>query len=280
MRWEDRIWVFEPAGSRLRWTEYPIVVFRDQTGRFEALGTNRASRIRHAWEPNEGQLGQIESGLKVNPRGKKSKTLRGSDAEGWRSRSRATPASASVITYTEQWSISGTPARPVFERVEVLGSARTETMDGVTRYTTREVGPGGRVLRGSFERDGTRRGTFRMMLAGSVDGVKGSGRTQGQRLMEAWFGEWAAAAGGESALRAEIERRLREGEEVPEEVRAEIREEIRRSIERAVRRKGIDPDDYQREIEVLAKKVETQVLDEGRSLEEVGRMIEEGEIAP
>ena len=51
-RWEDKIWTFERRGSRLHWTEYPIVVFHDENGRFENLGTSRARRILHAWEPN------------------------------------------------------------------------------------------------------------------------------------------------------------------------------------------------------------------------------------
>ena len=83
--WEDRIWVFEREGSRLRWTDYPIVVFSDQTGRFEQLGTNRARRVLHFWEPNDAQLAQIYEGLEINPRGSRSKALRGSDAEGWNS---------------------------------------------------------------------------------------------------------------------------------------------------------------------------------------------------
>ena len=28
-RWDDRVWVFERKGSRMRWTEYPIAVFRE-----------------------------------------------------------------------------------------------------------------------------------------------------------------------------------------------------------------------------------------------------------
>ena len=30
-RWDDRAWVFEREGDRLRWTEYPVVVFDDET---------------------------------------------------------------------------------------------------------------------------------------------------------------------------------------------------------------------------------------------------------
>lgn len=279
VRWEDRVWVFEPAGSRLRWTDYPIVVFRDESGRFSALGSNRASRVLHAWQPNPDQLAQIESGLEVNPRGVKSKLLRGSDAEGWSASARATPASASVITYTENWSVSGMPRLPVFERVDVLGSARSETLDGVTRFTTKEVEPGGRVLRGRFERDGTRRGSFQMRLAGTVRGVTGSGKSEGERVYELFFGEAGAALFRGDGIQA-LQDRARAGEQIPESARAEIREEIRSALERQLRRRGVDPDAYQRETETLVKQIERQILDEGRSPDEVQRMIEEGEIAP
>jgi hypothetical protein len=279
MRWEDRVWVFEPAGSRLRWTDYPIVVFRDKSGRFEALGSNRARRVLHAWEPNDDQRAQIESGLEVNPRGRKSKTLRGSDAEGWRTRARSTPASASVITYTENWSITGMPERPVFERVDVLGSGLTEGMDGVTRFATSEVEPGGRVLRGTFERDGTRHGTFRMTLAGPVRGVEGSRKSEGERVYELFFGEAGAALFRGDGIQT-LQDQVRAGEEVPESIRAELRQEIRRALERQLRSRGVDPDTYQRETEILAKQIESQIIDEGRSFEEVQRMIEEGEITP
>ena len=44
IRWDDQAWVFERSGSRLRWTQYPIVVFRDKQGRFEPRGGMRAAR--------------------------------------------------------------------------------------------------------------------------------------------------------------------------------------------------------------------------------------------
>jgi hypothetical protein len=76
-RWEDKAWVFERSGSRLRWTEYPIVVFSDETGRFERRQTGQYARVLHAWEPNAKQLEDIRRGLEYNTRGSKSKTLRG-----------------------------------------------------------------------------------------------------------------------------------------------------------------------------------------------------------
>src|SRR5262249_48630372 len=75
-RWEDRVWKFERKGDRLEWTDYPIVVFEDETGRFENLSGNRASRVLAAWEPSPLQLEDIKNGLQTNPRGVKTKTLR------------------------------------------------------------------------------------------------------------------------------------------------------------------------------------------------------------
>ena len=75
MRWDDRLWIFARKGSRLEWTEYPIVVFNDRTGRFEQ-SSHGQQRVLHAWEPNASQRAQIDSGLEYNTRGSKTKTLR------------------------------------------------------------------------------------------------------------------------------------------------------------------------------------------------------------
>jgi hypothetical protein len=140
-RWHDRIWVFERKGDGLRWVEYPIVVFR-------------------RWN--------IEQGLHINTRGTRDKSLRGSDAGGWRTGSRARHGSASVVTYQENWSIEGLPELPVFLQEDVLGSIRGESLEGVTRYRSTEVADDGNTLRGEYERDGTRRGHFVMRRTGPV----------------------------------------------------------------------------------------------------------------
>jgi murein DD-endopeptidase MepM/ murein hydrolase activator NlpD len=169
-RWDDRVWVFERTGRRLRWVEYPIVVFEDETGRFERRHTGQYARILHYWEPNAGQRANIAAGLKVNSRGSKNKTLRGSDAKGWSSGRRGSAASASVVTYQEVWSIEGMPDLPVFRRADFMGGGRTDTMQGLTEYATTER-VGDDLLKGTFVRDGTRRGTFRMLRAGAVGGL-------------------------------------------------------------------------------------------------------------
>jgi murein DD-endopeptidase MepM/ murein hydrolase activator NlpD len=211
-RWDDRVWVFQPKGRRLEWTEYPIVVFEDDTGRFERRATGQYARILHFWEPSESQLADIRDGLQVNNRGSKSKRLRGSDADGWSSGRSMGAASASVVTYQEVWSIEGLPDRPVFRRSDILGGGRTDSMEGLTEYASVEVGPD--EISGSFERDGSRHGTFRMLRCGAVGAVQGA-ETQ-QELQQKTFRREM-----ERAVRQDPETRRRVVEEIDESLLAQ-----------------------------------------------------------
>ena len=181
-RWEEKFWRFERRGSRLQWTEFPIVVFDDQSGRFDSTPGGRRLRILHYWEPNEAQLREIRKGVLVNPRGSRSKGLRGSERRGYRSVGGLHSQSTSVIGYSESWSIDGLPDLPVFTRDDTMGSARTETLEGRTRYTAQEVGDGGRLVRGLFVRDGTRKGSFVMRRAAEAIVMGGK---KGERARDA-----------------------------------------------------------------------------------------------
>lgn len=177
-RWDDRVWVFEERGSRVRWTEYPIVVFDDETGRFEGR-----HRVLAAWEPGEAQWEEVRSGLQVNSRGSKSKSLRPErDGSAWETVGRMSVTSASAIGYFEDWNVADPHGLPVFTRDDVLGSARAEGLEGRTRYTTTEVLAGGDELRGKFERDGTRVGAFRMVRSGERRGIETAAKTQQERF--------------------------------------------------------------------------------------------------
>jgi hypothetical protein len=173
-RWEDCVWHFERRGSRLQWTVFPTVVFRDETGRFETTGDGRPARTLHAWEPNEAQRAEIEKGLQVDARGSRSKGLRGTARSGYRSAGGLQSESIGVIGYSESWSVEGLPARPVFTQAVSMGSAGTENVEGRTRYVAESVSADGREVRGSFVRDGTRHGTFVLRRAGEVDVIGGA----------------------------------------------------------------------------------------------------------
>lgn len=214
-RWQDKVWTFEKRGTRLQWAEYPIVVFQDTTGRFEAVGANRRARTLVAWEPNESQLAQIVEGPRVNSRGSKTKTLKGSPQKGYQSFGQLRTVSASVIGYHEVWSIDQPTTLPVFTRDDIMGSGRPKTaggdklnLEGRTQYVTKEVTDGGNTLSGVFVRDESRTGVFRMMRAGDVQGLRTDGRTPNEKARDRF----------EEQLMEEVERRLQEGD--PETIRA------------------------------------------------------------
>jgi hypothetical protein len=215
-RWLDRVWAFERKGSRLEWVEYPIAVFDDETGRFERRATGQYARTLGAWEPTPDQLENIRDGVRVNTRGMKRKSLRGSDAGGWHTVSRARAGSASVITYQENWSIEGMPKLPAFVQQDVLGSLRSDTLEGETRYETTSVEEGGELLLGSYERDGTRHGSFQMRRAGPVGALEE--KTQEEIQAQAFRRGMASSRMVRQALREEIAKGLAEkGVSVPDE---------------------------------------------------------------
>lgn len=254
-RWDDRLWTFAPKGAELEWTERTIVVFADESGRFEKLGGNRASRVVGAWEPNPGQLAQIESGLEFNTRGEKKKALRGSASDGWTSaRGGASAAGANVLSYVETWSIADPSGLPVFTRDDSLGGGGHESLDGRTQYTTKSIGDDG-VIQGTFERDGTRHGSFRMYPSGQAGITKGSGKSQQQRMTEAFLSQY----GKELFPDADLTRLVEEYKDVaaaggatPDAAAAngtlaqrkiDLGREVRKVVEREAKLRGYDLDE-------------------------------------
>jgi len=173
-RWDDKVWRFEKRGSRLQWTEFPIVLFENREGRFEMGDADRPVRVLHFWEPNEAQQAEIEKGLQVRAQTAKAKGMRGSPSRGYRSAGGLRAESSSVIGYSESWSVEGLLGKPVFTQSVVMGSGRSEDMEGRTRYSAEIVSPQGDRAQGRFERDGTRRGVFVLRRTGDVV-VLGSG---------------------------------------------------------------------------------------------------------
>ena len=184
VHWDDRLWVFSKKGSRLSWTEYPIVVFTDREGRFER-GNHGQQRVLHAWQPNSSQRAQIEAGLEFNTRGSKTKSLRHKKDGGWQSAGAAQVMSASVVGYHETWSIRWEDGVPTFTRDDILGAERAESMSGRTRYHGTRVVGGSKEIRGDFARDESRRGSFRMRRSGEAESV-GTRRSQRERMRDAF----------------------------------------------------------------------------------------------
>jgi hypothetical protein len=268
-RWLDRIWVLEASGSRLKWTDYPLVIFRDKDGRFERRAGMSQSRSLAFWDPNEDQLEQIQSGLEVNPRGSKTKTVRGSASEGWRSRGAIGGFSANTLTYTETWIIEGDGGLPVFRIEDSLGGARAESLDGVTEYRTTEILPGGDELRGTFNRDGTRIGTFRILRAGAVGDVQGS-RSQ-EEMRRKWEIEGMDGVLGTALVGVSAEQVKADSEAV--------RAQVEKNIEASMRERGLDLVRYKGEVDDVVDQIMAE-LKRGTSPEDVEAMVRQGKIAP
>jgi hypothetical protein len=270
LRWDDRLWVFLRDAKGLEWSEYPIVVFQDETGRFEKSPTG-LHRVVGAWEPSPEQLAEIKSGLEYNTRGTKTKTLHGSDADGWSSGTRGpAPTAANVITYSETWSVGGLPSKPVFTRDDVLGSASVEHMEGRTQYVTQSVEEGGNLLRGSFERDGTRHGTFIMRRAGESKITEGSGKTPNQREIERFYQTWGRDFFSPSELQALKDKAGAAA--APKSGGKDLREMVRAELERKAREQGIEPSTVEPQIDQLTDRI-SSMLEEGKSPEEIERAL-------
>ncbi len=283
-RWEDRIWVFEKVGSQLRWTDYPIVVFDDDTGRFEQIGGNRASRVLDYWEPNAAQQAQIEQGLAINSRGSRSKTLSGSDEKGWSSVRKGGGGaykSSRFITYEETWNIDGLPDKPRFERQDSMGSGGGEDFEGRTLYETTTIEAGGDVLRGSFDRDGKRKGTFRLARSGAVHSVaEGGGKSAaGEQLKRAEFVAMLTP-GLTDPLGGRSEAQWREA--VSSSNAKDERLALRAAIEGGLRTQVLADDDFtsgqNRVLSNLAVELERLFAEEKKSFAELRKMMQQGEV--
>jgi hypothetical protein len=184
-RWLDLVWVLSMKGSRLEWKEYPIVVFEDASGRFEAIPGNPKARALRAWEPNADQLAALAAGPRVNDRGAKTKTLRGSAERGWTSPNRmSSGASVNVMGYQEVLSIERPATRPRFVRADVLGNEHAHGDSGQIVYETLEVRDGGDTLIGRYQRDDHRSGVFRAWRTPAPRGLPEKEGTPNERLTE------------------------------------------------------------------------------------------------
>jgi hypothetical protein len=186
------------------------------------------------------------------------------------------------VTYVEHWSISDPTGKPTFRREDILGSAETESLEGVTQYRTTEVLDGGNEIRGSFQRDESRRGTFRMMRSGATKELKGKNKSEGQRFHAQFLGaDFDLALDREgSALREAVAARAEGRGGVSRELRERVRYEIAAVIAERIRESGDDPDHYTREVENLSEMIEAALIEAGSSPGEIVEMLKDGRINP
>ncbi|MDH3686545.1 MAG: hypothetical protein OEP95_09980 [Myxococcales bacterium] len=271
-QWDDRLWTFEREGDRLRWLEYPIVVFGDRSGRYES----RLSEVHTLgfWEPDEGQQREIESGLEVSPRGASRRTLRRTPA-GWSSAPRSAAEAADIVVWQSVWEVALAGDAPTFAIRDSLGNAAVEAIRGTTLYAGVSVLADGRRIEGRYERDGLRHGTFRMTrtgVPGTYEAVRAA-EPEKEEIYDRFY--------------AELGRQLRTVSGLPERMdalegaeREAFRARIRGAVEERYRAQGNDPRPHAPQVEALTLAIEGLYLDDGKTLEEIGLAIESGEVRP
>ncbi len=171
-----------------------------------------------------------------------------------------------TITFVANWFIEDASGLPRFRMEDVLGSAMTESLEGGTVYETESVEEGGNVLRGRYARDGTRKGTFRMLR---TPGVRGLGTEEEQR--ERIRNRQRAQSGLEA-----LQGRVRPSD-MAEEDREALRSTLAIELRRSLAAQGQPPSDA--DVESLVDQAE-QLLEEGRTLPEIERLLQEGELVP
>jgi hypothetical protein len=152
----------------------------------------------------------------------------------------------------------------------------------VTQYTTTEVLSGGDELRGTFVRDESRRGSFRMVRSGDTKALSGTRKSEGQRFQQEFLGDrfdLALDREGSAVYEAVAARADGRGQ-VSAELRQRVRTEIAAAISERLREAGEDPGRFAREIEGLSEKMEAELIDGGRSPYDVVEMLKDGRINP
>lgn len=274
-RWDDRIWLFAKKGSRLSWTEYPVVMFSDQRGRFERTLSGVQGRVLAAWEPNERQQKEIRDGLEANSRGSKTKTLRGSPSKGYKSVGGLRTQSVSVIGYHETWSIDGLPDAPIFTRDDLMGSGRTSTMEGRTQYAATEVEvlDGGTLIRGTYERDGVRHGVFRMIRAG--DTVRSGSKKRDSDRKRPYLTIFHSAQ-----EKREIAALASRGDALNDEELQQLRDRLQQSIAATLREFGLEGEALSQRTLSLSAQIEVLLLKRAKTVDDLDSMAREGMIQP
>lgn len=273
-QWDERVWVFEREGERLRWSEYPIVVFSNGAGRFHRQGDALVRELGH-WEPNEGQRREIAAGLRTNPREKRDRVLRPT-AEGWSSATDRGYDSARFVTWSSVWEVDLSDPSPRFVMRDALGSSAAQAIQGQTVYAA-EGPPDDGGLAGRFERDATRRGRFQMMRTGSPE------RFEAPRPREPEKEEVY------DRFYTELGRQLRTRRVLPDVAAAEDRtpagreafqDRVREEVEALYQAQGNDPRPHAPQVEKLTVGITGLYLDAGLSREEIALRIIEGQLRP
>jgi hypothetical protein len=162
----------------------------------------------------------------------------------------------------------------VFEFRDRLGSSAAHGREGLTAYRGEAVGEEGRVVEGTYERDGSQKGRFVMRRSGAARSeteAPPSGNEK-QETYERFYRQLGRELRGDDALPA----RFAGGDPA---ARDALHADVVTALEGAYRNQGNDPRPFAPQIRKLADGVVALYL-EGLTRDEIGARVQDGRLRP
>jgi hypothetical protein len=274
VQWEDRVWVLEREGEAIRFREFPAVRFGDEGGRYE-VGAGIRQRTLGAWEPSAGQRAEIAAGLDRDAYGAREKRLRPT-ATGFSS-AKSRFDSARVVGFESTVEVDLSGALPRFSVSDTLGSsAAASGIEGRTIYATERIAEDG-TLSGRFDRDGRRTGTFVMMRSGAGSLGDAPVRAEPEPTREVVEARLFRVLGNELAESDALPERASAADPAAREA---LRAQVRTEVERLFAAQGNDPRAHAPMLVRFAAAIERAYTEEGRTRQEIGRLVADGALRP
>ena len=158
-KFKDFAWSVKQTGSWIDWQYFPYVLFDEGVAEIRRYALTE----HQAWEPDEPTWAQLKRSLRVSTRAATKKRLKGSVKDGFKSAS-AESMGARTLTFSRDWDVQFDRERIRIKILDSLsGGVGLASMEDSTLFEI-DRAVSADELRGSW-REGTRKGTFRMVRA-------------------------------------------------------------------------------------------------------------------
>ena len=146
------------AEKQIVWKENPYVIFDEGT----EVERRYKMRAHEPWQPEGLVLGLLRKHVDVSSRAERSKRLRGSVDEGFRSLPAISTGAANTLSFTRDWKLDFAEDKVRIVIVDSLGGSELlGEMEEATVFEITARGPDDELL-GSYS-EGTKSGTLRMI---------------------------------------------------------------------------------------------------------------------
>ncbi len=166
-KFKDLSWSIRQDEQQIVWKENPYVIFDEGT----EVERRYKMRAHEPWQPEGLVLGLLRKHVDVSERAERSKRLRGSVDEGFRSLPPISTGAANTLSFTRDWKLDFGEDKVRIVIVDSLGGSELlGEMEEATVFEITERGPDDELL-GTYS-EGTKSGTLRMIRSNERRVVK------------------------------------------------------------------------------------------------------------